>query len=357
MCAIRRLGAEEGARGVTERDTHTLPRLEWRESRSRSDNVGSMLESEPEKGGSGADGSETGAAEEGLTEGPVAADEQALGRLPGAHQVQRGADALKKHYADSSAEHVWTRLNAMDFINKGMLFAAVLLLCFFPFLIVANALVGRSAVTGMVRRFGLDHQAAGDVSRVFASAHTTSSAITGVGYVMFTFGGIAAATAVQDLYERSFRLESRGVKDMPRQAAWLVVLIGFGTLAGWLGPHIGDAGGPVLQGLIGFVGLVGFWWFTMWFLLGGRVSGRAVVPSAVATALFWVGMNLVFRLTFSNSVVSDYDKYGAIGVVFALMSWLIAIGGDHPRRDRRFGLARAGALLRLRLPAPPQSAR
>ena len=285
-----------------------------------------MLESEAEKGGSGAHGSEAGAAEEGLAEVHVPSDEHTLGRLPGAHQVRRGADTLKKHYTDSSAEHVWTRLNAMDFINKGMLFAAVLLLCFFPFLIVANTLVGRSAVTGMVRRFGLNQQAASDVSRVFASAHTTSSAITGVGYVFFILGGIAAATAVQDLYERSFRLESRGVKDMPRQAAWLVVLVGFGALAGWVGPHIGDVGGPVLQGLIGFVALVGFWWFTMWFLLGGRVPARDVIPSAVATSLFWVGMTLVFRLTFSNSVVSDYDKYGAIGVVFAFMSWLIAIG-------------------------------
>jgi membrane protein len=275
-----------------------------------------MVKSEADRGETG-----SGATRPGRTE-----DWRALRRVPGAREVRRGTDAVKKHYADSSAEHVWTRLNAMDFINKGMLFAAVLLLCFFPFLIVANALVGRSAVTGMVRRFGLDHQAASDVSRVFASSHATSNAITGVGYVMFIFGGIAAATAVQDLYERSFRLESRGLKDMPRQAAWLVVLIGFAVLAGWLGPHIGDVGGPVLQGLLGFVVLVGFWWFTMWFLLGGRVPARDVVPSAVATALFWVGMTLVFRLTFSNSVVSDYNKYGAIGVVFAFMSFLIAIG-------------------------------
>ena len=276
-----------------------------------------MVESEAEAARTaGSGGSEAGVTEDG----------GARRRVPGAQRVRRGTDALKEHYTDSSAEHVWTRLNAMDFINKGMLFAAVLLLCFFPFLIVANALAGRSAVTGMVQRFGLNHQAAHDVSQVFASSHATSSAITGVGYLMFIFGGIAAATAVQDLYERSFGLASRGLKDMPRQAAWLVVLIGFAFLAGWAGPHIGDAGGPVLQGLTAFVALVGFWWFTMWFLLAGRVSPRDVVPSAVATALFWVGMDLVFRLTFSNSVISDYNKYGAIGVVFAFMSWLIAIG-------------------------------
>ena len=34
-------------------------------------------------------------------------------------------------------------LDAMEVINQGMLFAATLLLCLFPFLIVASALAGR----------------------------------------------------------------------------------------------------------------------------------------------------------------------------------------------------------------------
>ncbi len=64
----------------------------------------------------------------------------------------------------------------------------------------------------------------------------------------------------------------------------------------------------------------------MWFLLSARVSWRALFPSAVATALFWVGMEVAFSIIFSNTVISDEKKYGPIGVVFALMSWLIAIG-------------------------------
>jgi membrane protein len=35
---------------------------------------------------------------------------------------------------------------------------------------------------------------------------------------------------------------------------------------------------------------------------------------------------IVFRLTLSSTIVSDYRKYGSIGVVFAIMSLLIAIG-------------------------------
>ena len=64
----------------------------------------------------------------------------------------------------------------------------------------------------------------------------------------------------------------------------------------------------------------------MWFLLAGRVSWGALFPAAVATAVFWVGMEAVFSVIFSGMVISDDEKYGPIGMVFALMSWLIAIG-------------------------------
>ena len=37
-------------------------------------------------------------------------------------------------------------------------------------------------------------------------------------------------------------------------------------------------------------------------------------------------MQGVFSVIFSGMVTSDDNKYGPIGVVFALMSWLIAIG-------------------------------
>jgi membrane protein len=102
----------------------------------------------------------------------------------------------------------------MDFINRGMLFAATLLLCFFPFLIVANALAGRSVATGLARRLGLNQQAAADVGALFTSSAATSSAITGTAWVFFILGGIAAAAAIQELYERAFELARRGVRDM-----------------------------------------------------------------------------------------------------------------------------------------------
>ena len=241
-------------------------------------------------------------------------------------RVRRGMKSLQDTYKGSSAEHLWSRLNALDFINKGMLFAAVLLLCFFPFIIVGNALAGQSAVTGLVRHLGLNQEAAKDVSGLFTSSSTTSNAVTGTAYVFFILGGIAAASAVQDLYERSFELEAGGLKDIFRRLVWLVGTVGWVSLAAWSDP------GCTMRSACGSwlfwvsLTLTLYWWLTMWFLLSARVSWRALFPSAVATALFWVGMEVVFSFIFSGTVISDDKKYGPIGVVFALMSWLIAIG-------------------------------
>jgi membrane protein len=241
-------------------------------------------------------------------------------------RLRHRADAAKVRFSGSTAGHLWDRLNAMDFINKAMLFAAVLLLCFFPFLIVLSALAGRSTVTGLSRRLGLNHQAALDVSHLFASSSATSNAVTGTAYVFFVLGGIAAATAVQDLYERAFNLEARGMKDILRRLVWLGFVIVWALASSSGGPWLRRTGGPVVLGLVGLVVLTLFWWFTMWLLLGGRITWRELLPSAIATAVCWIGMEVVFSFIFSSSVISDDKKYGSIGVVFALMSYLIAIG-------------------------------
>ena len=241
-------------------------------------------------------------------------------------RYRRAAEAAKGRYSGSTAEHLLRRLDSMDFINRGMLFAAVLLLCFFPFLIVVNALAGQSAATGLIRHLGLNQQAAADVSHLFASSAATSSAVTGSSWIFFVLGGIAAATAIQELYERAFDLEGRGLKDTPRRLVWLAVLVGCAYVGGLAGPWLRDNGGPVLLAVTGLVALTAFWWFTMWFLLAGRISWRDLFPSALATGICWIGMEVVFSITFSTTVISYDQRYGPIGVVFALMTWLIAIG-------------------------------
>ena len=194
-----------------------------------------------------------------------------------------------------SAERLWRRLDSMDFINRGMMFAATLFLCLIPFMIIANSLAGRSAPSALARHVGMNKQAAADVGGLFTSSAATSSDITGLAWVFFILAGIAVAAAVQELYVRAFELDSRGARDMFRRLIWLAVLVGCAALAGWAGPGLRGAACPVLLGVVGLVVFTGFWWFTMWFLLAGRISWPELFPSAVATGLFWLGMEESFR--------------------------------------------------------------
>jgi uncharacterized BrkB/YihY/UPF0761 family membrane protein len=64
----------------------------------------------------------------------------------------------------------------------------------------------------------------------------------------------------------------------------------------------------------------------MRILLAGRISWRALFPAACATGVLYVAMQTVFSLFFSAMVISNEHTYGPIGTIFALLSYLIAIG-------------------------------
>ena len=104
-----------------------------------------------------------------------------------------------------------------------------------------------------------------------------------------------------------------------------MLLVGWLFLSGLAGPRI-RKGGPAEFAVVGLVVFTLFWWFTMWLLLAGRIPWRRLLPCAVATGVFWLGMEEVFAVVFSGIITSDHNEYGPIGTVFALMSYLIAIG-------------------------------
>jgi membrane protein len=208
-----------------------------------------------------------------------------------------------------------------------MLFAATLLLCAVPFLIVVAALAGRSAAAGIGRRMGLNAQASAVFNHLFATPGATQAAVIGTtAIVFFVFGGIAVASTLQGLYERVFDVSPRRWKNLPGQLIWLVIVLGTGFLNGSVvGPAVRQAG-PVVFAIAALVWYTSFWWLTTWLMVAGRISWRKLFPCACATGLLWLAMIVVFSFFISGTVISEDKEYGPIGIIFALMSFLITIG-------------------------------
>jgi membrane protein len=72
--------------------------------------------------------------------------------------------------------------------------------------------------------------------------------------------------------------------------------------------------------------LTPFVWWTMHFLLAGRVPWRRLLPSAIITGVFFGGLGVFSKFYFSETIISDSKTYGTVGAIFGIMTWFIAIG-------------------------------
>ena len=72
----------------------------------------------------------------------------------------------------TTAGTFWSKLNAIDFMNSSLQFAALAVLCLFPFLITVSAESGGDARHALVARLGLDQEAARDVDKLMSSGAT-----------------------------------------------------------------------------------------------------------------------------------------------------------------------------------------
>ena len=236
--------------------------------------------------------------------------------------------ASRAKYQGSVAQELIRALNAVDFGNRIVLFGASMLLSVLPLIVLLSAFANSRVDDDISRHLGLNNQGARIVGGLFRTSAASFNFAVLLSLLLSLAGTIAVARSIQVVYERAFdRSPAHGIRNLLRCLVWV------SSLAGLL---IADAlyskslrsrpAGPLVLGLVDFAVLLLFFWWSFHFLLVGRESWRRIVPSAIATALFWIGLGVVASIYFSSNIVSDSRLYGTIGVVFSLMTWFIAIG-------------------------------
>jgi membrane protein len=223
----------------------------------------------------------------------------------------------------------WSRLNAVDFMNSSLQFAALAVVCLFPFLIIFSAKSGGDARHALIARLGLNQQAAQDVDQLMSSGRHAVTALSIVGAAVVVVGAIGIASTLQLWYQRVY--DQPPARRLTRQLAsrllWLAGLLGYLTVQDFSFIHLKHAGGarlPVYAAT--FILAVAFYWWTPHVLLLGRVTWGRLFPAAVATAVCVTGLGVFSALVFSGQIVSSDADYGSIGVMMVLLSYLIGLG-------------------------------
>ena len=215
--------------------------------------------------------------------------------------------------------------------------AAVTLTAFltlFPLVLVAIAVIGFVTASGndvpqrIVENLGLTGKAADTVTDAIAVAERSrrTASIVGIAGLLWTGLGFGAALAYT--YNTAWQVKGRGLKDKAVTLGWLAglgVLVGasFAVTAGieWLG----TIAAPLLV-VAGVALNTALFLWTSWILPNRKVGIRPLLGAAVAGGVVLEILKVVGTLVVPRFVANSSALYGTIGVVFAVLVWLLFLG-------------------------------
>ena len=230
----------------------------------------------------------------------------------------------------SRVGHVQRRFVQADLANQAMILAALALSLLLPVLVTLAALLPLGAADSLPavigRRLGLSAGSTADLQRLFPTRAAVRGGSTVFGSIFTLVSAYAWPTALQRGYEIAWGLESKGWRGLWRPVVWLVAFVAFG--AGLLAlPSYGvpDPWRTILLLVIWTPVVFGWTWWTQHFLLRGAVRWRLLLPGAAAMTVGLIGLRAFAAVYLSTAIRSNYAQYGPLGIVFMLLTWLIAL--------------------------------
>jgi membrane protein len=176
----------------------------------------------------------------------------------------------------------------------------------------------------VIERFDLSGEAARNVRALFNDSGEVASTISWVGVVILVLSALSFTRAVQRLFQNAYEVEPLRITDAWRGVLWLAGVAVWIAVVGPLRDELKEAGGVALAVAVSTAFGSVVWLWTPWVLLAGGLSWRQLAPGAavagLAGAILGIASGIYMPLVLSWSA----ERYGLIGVAFALQSWLLA---------------------------------
>jgi membrane protein len=209
-----------------------------------------------------------------------------------------------------------------------------LFLSLFPILLIGLAILGFVSATDeelaarVVDDLGLTGDAAEFVVRGLESAENSRAATSIVGFAGLVWTSLGVVGSIQHLCERAWQVSGRGVRDKLFAFVWLLgafVLLGGATTLATLVPALPAWAAP-LEVIGSIACAVGFFLWTFRINTAKGLPLRAHLPGSLAGGVGFHVLTLLGAWLVPNQASSSSGLYGSIGVVFAVLAWLLLLG-------------------------------
>lgn len=223
-------------------------------------------------------------------------------------------------------------------LHGGELASAVTLAAFLsllPLLVVGIAVLGfvsaassKDLATEVIAELGLSGKAADTLRTAMeqAQASRRAASLVGLGGLLWT--GLGVVGALQYTWDTAWQVPGRGLRDRFLGLAWLA-----GAGLGFVASFSLSAVSQLLPWFLAPVGVltgfatgVGLWLWAAKVLPNRNVGWRPLLPAAVVGALGFEILKVVGSVWVPKAVASSSALYGSLGVVFAVLAWLLVFG-------------------------------
>lgn len=239
-------------------------------------------------------------------------------RLPGVTAVLE----VQRRYTEERGSALAASITLYGFLA---LFAVTALaIAVLGFLSAGGAHVARD----LPNQLGLTGEAAHLVREAVDSARRSRAVATVVGLLGLAWTGTSLGIVVADAYNAAWRVNRRGLIDRARGVVWLVgsvvpIAAGAGATALW--SLLPGFFAPLVV-LVSIATNTALFVWTSWILPNRRVPVRALIPAAVIGGIGLEGLKVLGAYAVPHLVARSSQVYGTIGVVFALIAWLLVFG-------------------------------
>ena len=263
---------------------------------------------------------------------------------------ERAAEAAERARSGTVGS-VQSRVRDLAMTHHALVFSALGMVLFVPALISLATLLPLGSDHGlavrMAHHLALSAEARAAVRELFNTDDTVRTATSAVGAVFTVLAAYAWPAELQRFYQAVWGLPRLGWRQLWRPLVWLGSLVLVVATVATVGALAGGVAGAVLTAVLCSPLIVLWVWWMQRFLLAGRVRWRALLPGALVTAAGLAAFSVATSVYLSRAIVYNADRYGPIGVVFVLMSWLtwfstVLLGGavlGHTLHQRRAGSA------------------
>ncbi|MET8148528.1 YhjD/YihY/BrkB family envelope integrity protein [Actinoplanes sp. NPDC049668] len=243
--------------------------------------------------------------------------------------MERGSGLLSR--AESSLPlrclRRFASINGRDrsLVLGGQAFTALI-----PLLIVVAAAASGRGPTALAdrlaTRFHVTGSSAQSIRTLFERPPGATGAFTVLGVVVLLFSLLNLTRSLQRTYESAWQLPAIGVRGTLNGVTAVGLLISsllvLSLLVGLLRQvPAGTAFAVVLRVVLS----TGIWLLLQYLLLSRRIALRRLLPGSVVAGIGGALLNLYSAVWMPRVIESNADRYGIIGITFALLTWLILV--------------------------------